>query len=155
MAETARTRRSALQAIGLALAGAAGLWRFLTPRPGPRGRSAERMISLAESEIPADGALVLPQSGIAVVRVGAALLALDLACTHLGCTVTATESGFACPCHGSRFSSAGAVTAGPAPRPLRQLEVTVEGGVVRVCRNRRPNETTSRHLHTGVNVRGG
>ncbi len=152
MAEPTRTRRSALKAIGLFLAGAAGLRRFLTPRPGTRGGSAERTISVAEGEIPGDGALVLPQSGIALVRTGPTLLALDLACTHLGCTVTATESGFACPCHGSRFSSAGAVMAGPAPRPLRRLEVTVKNGVVRVCPDRSPNELTSRGLYTGLDV---
>jgi len=138
MAEPARSRRSALEAIGLFLGGAAGLWRFLTPRTGPDGVSAERVITIAAGDIPADGALVLPDDGIAVVRQGAALLALDLACTHLGCTVTATPGGFACPCHGSRFSPTGAVLAGPASRSLRPLHVVAADGAVRVSLGRGP-----------------
>ena len=46
--------------------------------------------------------------------------ALKAECTHLGCLVQpdAFGSGFACPCHGSAYSSDGAVTRGPAPRSL-------------------------------------
>lgn len=138
MADTARSRRSALEAIGLCLAGAAGLWRFLTPRPAPAGGPGERVITLAAGDVPADGALVLPEDGVAVVRQGSAFLALDLACTHLGCTVTATRSGFACPCHGSRFGPSGAVLAGPAPRPLRELPLAVADETVRVSLAQRP-----------------
>lgn len=135
MAEAPRSRRSALEALGLFLLGAAGLWRFLTPRRGA-GEARSAFVRIAEGEIPADGALVLPQFGVAVVREGEELFALDLGCTHLGCTVTATSGGFACPCHGSRFSSAGHVLAGPAPRPLGRLAVERDGGVVCVARGR-------------------
>lgn len=126
MAESPRSRRAALEALGLSLLGAAGLWRFLTPRH-PRGPAAEPLV-LAEEEVPADGALVLPHLGVAVVRDGAELLALDLTCTHLGCTVAATEGGFSCPCHGSRFGRCGRVLSGPAERSLRRLEVARQGG---------------------------
>jgi len=40
-------------------------------------------------------------------------------CTHLGCVPRAAESGYACPCHGSKFDAAGRVrTAMPAPYNL-------------------------------------
>lgn len=39
-------------------------------------------------------------------------------CTHLGCTVNAVETGYACPCHGSTYDRWGRVTGGPAPRDL-------------------------------------
>jgi cytochrome b6-f complex iron-sulfur subunit len=39
-------------------------------------------------------------------------------CTHLGCTVQRTETGFLCPCHGARFDALGAVVHGPAVKPL-------------------------------------
>lgn len=138
MADVPRTRRAALEAIGLAALGAAGLWRFLTPRAGAVDAATEAL-SIREEEVPSDGALVLPQFGVAVVRRGTEYLALDLACTHLGCTVTATESGFACPCHGSRFSASGEVLNGPAPRPLHRLAIERGEGVLRVPRGRGAN----------------
>jgi cytochrome b6-f complex iron-sulfur subunit len=39
-------------------------------------------------------------------------------CTHLGCTVNAVETGYSCPCHGSRYDLEGNNVAGPAPSPL-------------------------------------
>jgi Rieske Fe-S protein len=89
---------------------------------------------VAEADVPAEGALALPEHRVAVVRQGAGLLALDLTCTHLGCTVRATERGFSCPCHGSRFGRAGDLLKGPAPRALRRLAVERRDGIIRVTR---------------------
>jgi cytochrome b6-f complex iron-sulfur subunit len=61
------------------------------------------------------------------------LYAISAICTHLGCTVATEEGGgFFCPCHGSRFGPSGAVVAGPAPRPLVHLELSLapDGQVV-------------------------
>jgi len=44
-------------------------------------------------------------------------------CTHLGCTVNAVETGYACPCHGSTYDLQGFNTGGPAPRPLVYFQV--------------------------------
>ncbi len=44
--------------------------------------------------------------------------AISAICTHLGCTVKRSATGFDCPCHGSRFDANGRVTNGPAPAPL-------------------------------------
>ena len=137
MADVPRTRRSALRTLGLAALGGAALWRYLTPRSGEVG-AGDEAVRVREEEVPADGALVLPEDGVAVVRSGVELFALDLACTHLGCTVAATESGFACPCHGSRFGCTGDVLSGPAPRPLRRLAVERGEGVLRVPRGQGP-----------------
>ena len=52
--------------------------------------------------------------------------AISSVCTHLGCVVAHTEGeGFACPCHGSRFSTDGSVVGGPAPAALPWLEIAV------------------------------
>jgi len=68
-----------------------------------------------------------------------AAYALKAECTHLGCLVAldyesaaAGVSGFACPCHGSRYSGDGKVLRGPAPRALSLASVTVreDGKVV-------------------------
>lgn len=39
-------------------------------------------------------------------------------CTHLGCTVNMSETGYKCPCHGSVYDRMGRNVSGPAPRPL-------------------------------------
>jgi cytochrome b6-f complex iron-sulfur subunit len=51
--------------------------------------------------------------------------ALSAVCTHLGCVLEATEEGFQCPCHGSRFNDRGRVLSGPAPRSLAYFKVDV------------------------------
>ncbi|MBI4832910.1 MAG: Rieske (2Fe-2S) protein [Candidatus Lindowbacteria bacterium] len=51
--------------------------------------------------------------------------AISGVCTHLGCIVSRSAAGFACPCHGSRFGPEGDVTKGPAPSPLPWLEVSL------------------------------
>jgi Rieske Fe-S protein len=131
MAEPDRSRRSTVRALILSLLGGAALWRFLTPRAGAGGPGA---VSVPVADVPAEGALVLPQHRLAVVREGSDYFAIDLTCTHLACTVKATEQGFACPCHGSRFGSGGQVLTGPAPRALRRLRLERRGGALWITR---------------------
>ncbi|HVM19109.1 MAG TPA: FAD-dependent oxidoreductase [Egibacteraceae bacterium] len=51
--------------------------------------------------------------------------AVDATCTHMGCTVrfNDAERSWDCPCHGSRFATNGDVLAGPAVRPLSEVDV--------------------------------
>jgi cytochrome b6-f complex iron-sulfur subunit len=50
----------------------------------------------------------------------AGLYALSAVCSHLGCTVGETNSGFECPCHAAR---ARAQTAGiPSTQPVRRFK---------------------------------
>jgi len=55
-------------------------------------------------------------------------LALYWKCVHLGCTVpwNKGEGDFHCPCHGSVYDRHGVRIAGPAPRPLDLMELTVD-----------------------------
>ncbi len=60
------------------------------------------------------------------------LHAISNVCTHLGCLVAMSASGFQCPCHGSKYNRDGKVIAGPAPRNLPWLEISqrVDGTLV-------------------------
>jgi cytochrome b6-f complex iron-sulfur subunit len=53
--------------------------------------------------------------------------ALSAICPHLGCSVSADNEEFNCPCHGSRFDSSGGYKQGPANDSLRKLSVNVMG----------------------------
>jgi cytochrome b6-f complex iron-sulfur subunit len=72
------------------------------------------------------GSAVLVETGLGtflVARTGQeTFVALTAVCTHFGCTIVRFDNGvFECPCHGSRFSTSGAVLRGPASSPLRQF----------------------------------
>jgi cytochrome b6-f complex iron-sulfur subunit len=69
--------------------------------------------------------VALPEAKLVLRRDGDRFCAISTVCTHLGCTVTPTESGFDCPCHGSQYDERGDVIGGPAPRALAWFRVTV------------------------------
>jgi thiosulfate dehydrogenase [quinone] large subunit len=59
--------------------------------------------------------------------------AFSAVCTHAGCTVGLSGNTFVCPCHGGEYdATTGAVVAGPPPSPLRQYDVRVVDGDVRL-----------------------
>jgi len=83
-------------------------------------------------EIPLGTLVALPEQKIFVVHGANGIFALSAVCTHLGCLARYEKENdrIFCPCHGSRFDTAGRVTNGPAPIPLPRLEVKLEGGVL-------------------------
>lgn len=74
---------------------------------------------------PSGTRITLDEHNVCVVREGDKVCAISTVCTHLGCIVSASETGFACPCHGSRYDQDGAVTGGPAPKALPWYRVTL------------------------------
>lgn len=82
------------------------------------------------ADIPVGGGTVFADRQVVITQpTPGAFLGFSTTCSHQGCAVTAVADGtINCPCHGSRFSIAdGSVTAGPAPRPLDAIPVTVSG----------------------------
>lgn len=75
-------------------------------------------------------------SGFAYVVPGqdATPLALSPVCTHMGCNVAWSheKQRFLCPCHGGQYTADGRNVAGPPPRPLDQLPVRVEDGLLKI-----------------------
>ena len=68
------------------------------------------------------GSFLLARTDASSVKV------LTATCTHEGCTVSGfSGSQFVCPCHGSEFTTAGAVAKGPANRSLQAFNSQVNG----------------------------
>jgi nitrite reductase/ring-hydroxylating ferredoxin subunit len=121
------TRRSFLSIASLgsflaaALTAVAGMLRLPNPAvlPGPVRRFKigfpEQFAMGSETRFEAENLFVF--------RDAEGVFAISATCTHLGCTVARAGGGFECPCHGSKFTERGEVTAGPAPRPLPWLEI--------------------------------
>lgn len=74
----------------------------------------------------------LDDKGIFILSNDDGLHAITSICTHLGCIVAITETGFLCPCHGSKYDANGKVIGGPAPRNLAWLDITqdIDGSLV-------------------------
>ncbi len=54
-------------------------------------------------------------------------------CTHEGCAVTGFANAlYVCPCHGSEFSTSGAVVQGPASSALRQFPTSFQSNLVTI-----------------------
>lgn len=125
-----------LGALG-AIAAAAVSWplfRYLAPRTG--SEAVEKVV-IPDKDVPEGEAKFFEFAGSAAVLVrkrGGDLAAFSAVCTHLGCVVQweKDKQDFLCPCHGGRFSADGAVTAGPPPKPLKKLALSVTGGTITV-----------------------
>ena len=76
-------------------------------------------------EYPSGSRITLDARRVCVVRDGDRMAAISTTCTHLGCIVATSETGFACPCHGSRYDQDGNVTGGPAPKALPWFQVSL------------------------------
>jgi nitrite reductase/ring-hydroxylating ferredoxin subunit len=110
--------------------GMTGMMRFFTsPVPQKVVDRVDRDVLVARTVIQVESELAPGEGGVierggeklaAFVDAEGALHLFSAKCTHLGCTVgwDAGDGVFACPCHGSRYSSNGEVVQGPAPRAL-------------------------------------
>lgn len=125
-----------LGGIGAVLAAAAGwpVLRFLSPRAGED--EAEK-VSVPRASLEVGSAHFFNFRGrpaVVLQRTPGVFAAFSAVCTHLGCIVQwLPEKGeFLCPCHAGVFSADGQVLAGPPPKPLESLPVTLDGDQVMV-----------------------
>jgi cytochrome b6-f complex iron-sulfur subunit len=114
----------ALSGLPLWLAGSAGLVglaRYLSFEVDPPPTT--RFVVGRPEDYPIGSSTPLPEARAVLDRDARGFFALSMICTHLGCTIKATETGYDCPCHGSRFEPGGSVRNGPASSPLQALRV--------------------------------
>src|SRR5680860_118748 len=82
------------------------------------------------AEVPVGGGTVLKDEKIVITQpTEGTFMAFTAVCTHKQCVVAEVKDGtIMCPCHGSMFSAEdGSVTGGPAPDPLEEVAITVDG----------------------------
>ncbi|MGK4064575.1 Rieske (2Fe-2S) protein [Rothia sp. HC945] len=90
----------------------------------------------AASDVPEGGAIKVSSDGMTAVvtqPTQGEYKAFSSSCTHQGCSVNVRDESITCPCHSSTFSiQDGSVQGGPAPKPLPEYKVTVDGGRIRL-----------------------
>jgi cytochrome b6-f complex iron-sulfur subunit len=118
---------AALWTAGIALlSAAAGMMRL--PRAAVVASPSKKFKVTLPETLAAGQAFVPPGRSVAIFRDDEGVWAISLICTHLGCIVKKSASGFECPCHGSLFADNGSVSKGPAPQALAWRKVTGSGG---------------------------
>jgi Rieske Fe-S protein len=134
------TRRTVLGA-GAGVTASAALAACGTAAPptsasNPGGGASPSPVSgIPTSEVPVDGGKVLVDARVVITQPQQGTFkAFDAICPHAGCEVTdIVKNVIYCPCHGSTFdATTGAHIAGPSPRGLTPLSVTVSGSTISV-----------------------
>jgi len=102
-----------------------GLWLLHRVLRGAGRRPPQRLSGRAVRDaLRRQGAVV---DGLYIDGTGETPRALSLSCPHLGCRVHRVATGFACPCHRSRFDVHGRWLSGPAKRGLRRIALHAAG----------------------------
>ena len=105
--------------------------------PGGNNNSGPLTIDLSTNEFSAlatAGGYVV-KNGIIIINTGNdTFAALSAICTHQGCTVgyNSSAGNIQCGCHGSVFSTSGAVINGPAITPLPKYSVSKAGNILTI-----------------------
>ena len=110
-------------------AGGAALVALAACVPGPTVPTSRHLVITVASfsGLATVGKLVKVGDSHAAKRTGATtFVAYSMFCTHAGCETFINGQQFDCPCHGSVFSSTGAVVQGPASRPLAVLPTSYD-----------------------------
>lgn len=97
---------------------------------GPSGGGEAGEALTSTGEVPVGSGTILAEQEVVVTQPAEGdFKAFTAICTHQGCVVGQVEGEeIQCPCHGSVFSIVdGSVIEGPAPAPLAEVAITVDG----------------------------
>lgn len=138
--EAGSTRRGMIAGVGLAglagtLAACGGSGSDSKSSGGSGGASASGALAKT-SDIPVGGGKIFKAEKVVVTQPEQGQFkAFSAICTHRACIVDKVANGtIDCPCHGSKYKIADAsVAAGPAPKPLPPMEITVSGGEIKLA----------------------
>ena len=126
-------RRDFLGLASLWAAGSTAIFATLgmlrLPKAAVLSSPSRRFRATLPENLPEGVPFVPPGRSVALFRDKQGVYAISITCTHLGCIVKPSATGFECPCHGSRYALDGKVTKGPAPSPLPWRKVTLDGTV--------------------------
>lgn len=115
-----------LSSVALAGSGAITvLSNFVFLRPRAIYGQPSRFTIGQPDQFPPGAKVLIDTRRVCVIRDENRLAAISTTCTHLGCIVALSDTGYACPCHGSRYDQDGKVTGGPAPRALPWFKVSL------------------------------
>ena len=135
--EPGADRRRWLIGIVTALGGTSMLALAASYLRGPSRRFGTTVRIGHVDEVFRDGAarmITIGDETIAVVRdpATASISAMRMHCTHAGCPLELHANTFRCHCHGGAFDLHGKVIAGPPKRPLRHVDVVMDGATIYV-----------------------
>jgi Rieske Fe-S protein len=101
-----------------------------TAAPTAHGAPADGIVATAD--VPVGGGVVIGAREVVITQpTKGEFKAFSAICTHAGCTVGTVTDTINCPCHGSTFSiEDGSPTGGPAPSPLPEVVISVDGGQI-------------------------
>jgi len=120
-------------AAALAVAGGYPIVRYLEPPPG-RSKGAVRVGVLEKFPVGTVNTVLVDERPVLIIRTADEVRAFSAICSHLQCVVAYSpeRKQIECPCHGGVYSIDGRNLSGPPPRPLEELAVLIDEGVVLV-----------------------
>jgi Rieske Fe-S protein len=81
------------------------------------------------SEVPVGGGVILAEQKVVITQpTEGEFKAFTAVCTHQSCIVAEVQETINCDCHQSKYSiEDGSVQGGPAPAPLEEVAIAVDG----------------------------
>ncbi len=107
----------------------------VTPQSSATSKPAQAEGIVTTSDVPVGSGVIIADSEVVITQPTAGdFKCFTAICTHAGCPVNQVTDTINCPCHGSMFSiTDGSVAGGPAPAPLAEVAITVDGDQISVA----------------------